>query len=64
MQGGGGEVARLFGEIDVEELTSESLVPIALRSADGWGRVCAFVSTVMQKKMKIEWERRIYDESH
>ncbi len=39
-----------------QPLTSDSLVPIMLKSADGWDHVAAFVALTMRRKMEIAWE--------
>ncbi len=39
-------------------LTPDSLVPIMLKSAEGWDQVAAFVALTMRRKMEIAWERQ------
>ncbi len=37
-------------------LTSDHLVPIMLKSIDGWEQVAAFVTLTMRRKMETAWE--------
>ncbi len=37
-------------------LTQDSLIPIILKSSDGWDQVAAFVTLAMRCKMEIPWE--------
>ncbi len=45
--------------MDEQPLTLDSLVPIMLKSADGWDQVAAFVALTMRRKMVIarKWQR-------
>ncbi len=46
-------------EMGEQPFTPDSLVPIMLKSADGWDQVAAFVALTMRRKMEIvqEWQR-------
>ncbi len=48
-------------ETGEQPLTPDSLVPIMLRSADGWDQEAAFVTLTMCHKMELarEWQRRL-----
>ncbi len=39
-------------------LTPDSLVPVMLKSAEGWDQVAAFVTLTMRHKMEIAQERQ------
>ncbi len=41
-----------------ESLTPHSLVPIMLRSSEGWDQLAAFVALTMSHKVKLAWERQ------
>ncbi len=45
-------------EMGEQPLTPDNLVPIMLKSADGWDQVAAFVALTMRRKMEIAWERQ------
>ncbi len=45
-------------EMCEQSLTPDSLLPIMLRSADGWDQVAAFVALTMRPKTEIEWEQQ------
>ncbi len=45
-------------EMSEQPLTRDSLVPIMLRSADGWDQVAAFGTLTMRYKMEIAQERQ------
>ena len=53
-----GELVQSLEEIGEEEYTVESLVPIMLRSEEGWNLVSGFTATIMKKKMDAEWAAR------
>ncbi len=41
-----------------QPITPDSLVPIMLKSTDGWDQMAAFVTLTMRHKMEIAWERQ------
>ncbi len=41
-----------------EPLTPDFLVPIMLRSVEGWDQVTAFATMTMCRKMEYAWERQ------
>jgi len=54
------ELVRSLDEIGEDEaLAPNTLVPIMLRSAEGWGQVSTFAAKVMKKKMNAEWARQM-----
>jgi len=52
------ELVQSLEEIGEEEYTVESLVPIMLRSEEGWNLVSGFTATIMKKMMDAEWAAR------
>ncbi len=45
-------------EMGEQPITPDSLVPIMLKSTDGWDQVAAFVTLTTRRKMEIAWERQ------
>ncbi len=44
------DLMTMLKEVDEQSLTPDSLVPIMLRSTDGWDQVAAFVTLTMRHK--------------
>ncbi len=54
------EAMTALEQMDKLPLMPDSLIPIMLKSAEGWDQVAAFVALTMRRKMEIvrEWQRR------
>ncbi len=52
------DIVTTLQEMGEQPLTPDSLVPIVLRSGDGWDQVVAFVALTMRHKMELAQEQQ------